>query len=189
MNLQHKIAVWIAGHLETKQNESKENTLLFIYGIEVFLNEFYKLITAWGIGLLVGKLKEVVFATFFLLLMRNIAGGIHFKSNFICFITSVMAIVLPSVIGSFFILPMEYFFIIFSIECITLFIVSPYFKNNSLRGIQKWVRKSVIVYIYIIGTLWFLYGQNWTYINMIFIITAIEIVSLLGKRDDSRKSF
>lgn len=180
MNLQHKIAVWIAGLLETKQNESKENTLLFIYGIEVFLNEFFKVITAWGIGLLAGKFKEVVFATFFLLLMRNIAGGKHFKSNLMCFITSIMAIVLPSVIGSLFLLPMEYFFIISGIECITLFTFSPYFINHSLKGTQKWIRKSVIVCIYIIGILWFLYRQNWIYINMIFIITAIEIISLLG---------
>lgn len=186
MNLQHKIAVWLAGMLETKQNETEENTLLFIYGIEVFLNEFFKVAAAWGIGLLAGRLKEAVFATFFLLIMRNVAGGKHFKSNFICFITSVMAIVLPSVLGSLFILPIKYFFIISGIECIALLLFSPYFAGHSLTGAQKWGRKSAIAGIYVVALLWFLYKQSWTYSNMVLITAAIEIISLLGKEGGSK---
>lgn len=90
MDLQHLLAVKLAKYII---GEHEEKAIVVTYGIEVFLNEFLKLAVALIIGVAIGKLWLVLFTAIYLLIMRRLIGGRHFKSNILCFIVSLAVLV------------------------------------------------------------------------------------------------
>lgn len=99
MNLQHAVAVrmsdWIC------ENENTEEEKAFVtYGVEVFLNEFSKMIVALLLGMLFRIFWVVFFETVFLILLRRYAAGAHFQNNAMCFcFTECVLVVIPVIVS------------------------------------------------------------------------------------------
>lgn len=72
--------------LEKNKIIEAENKEIYVYGVEVFLNNIILMMSIVGIGSLIGELKyTLVFITFFPLL-RKFTGGFHAKKRETCFI-------------------------------------------------------------------------------------------------------
>lgn len=98
MNIQHSIAERLSECISGEQDKTEEK-ILITYGIEVFLNEFFKFLVACVLGVIIGRLPLVLFETTYLLLMRRYTKELHFQNNTVCFIFTEMTIVLIPFIG------------------------------------------------------------------------------------------
>ena len=105
--------------------EDKFNIL--VYGIEVFLNEAIKVVVIVCLGILMDKLRLIIFSMIFLLILRRYVGGNHFSNNKICLLYSVTSTTIIPVLVE-------------KIEIIVLFIFVERRKNESEK--QLLIRKS-----------------------------------------------
>ena len=90
MELQHKLAVKLAEIIDKNGTEESnmEERMLLIYGIEIFLNEFLKLMFILLFAIIVNKAGEAVFFMVYLLVARKLAGGRHCKNNLMCLLVT-----------------------------------------------------------------------------------------------------
>ena len=72
--MQHKMAIYFADKLFEGIEEEKEK-ILVAYGIEVFLNEFLKIIFYMSIGIILGKSLEVFFSIAFFLISSKLSSS------------------------------------------------------------------------------------------------------------------
>ena len=176
MKIQHNLAVAIANLLK-QEDDSKEDKLLLVYGIEVFLNEFLKLV-----ALFLGILPEVMFATVEFLLLRHYAGGKHFESNAVCFIVSVLSMILPAIIGKCIDFEIEILVVLNILICLFLIIYAPLNEKKLLSRHEKFARKisSIVIYGIAVIVAELLGGAQ--YFNIVWLIGVIEVISILQKR-------
>lgn len=72
MDLQHKLAEQIAVWMDPdKEEENQEEHILLVYGIELFLNEFLKIMLIFIIGLLMGESKLAIFFMAYVMIAEN----------------------------------------------------------------------------------------------------------------------
>lgn len=147
MELQHCVATIIARILQVEE-EDYYTQLWIIYGVEVVINELSKIIVALGLGLLMHSFWETVFTTVVLILLRNIAGGRHFKNNVYCFVSSVLAIILPVGIGYHISISMVWIIVLMTMVGIGLVVWTPYEKNQ-IKTILMQKKKLLVVLSYI----------------------------------------
>lgn len=181
MKIQHNLAVAIANLLK-QDEDSKEDKLLLVYGIEVFLNEFLKLVCAWLLALFIGILPEVIFATVEFILLRHYAGGKHFESNAVCFIVSVLSMILPAIIGKCIDFEIEILVVLNILICLFLIIYAPLNEKKLLSRHEKFARKisSIVIYGIAVIVAELLGGAQ--YFNIVWLIGVIEVISILQKR-------
>ena len=85
MDIQHEMALIIAKQITKMEFEMKEDKFnILVYGIEVFLNEAIKVVVIVCLGILMDKLRLIIFSMIFLLILRRYVGGNHFSNNKIC---------------------------------------------------------------------------------------------------------
>ncbi len=180
--MQHKMAIYFADKLFEGIEEEKEK-ILVAYGIEVFLNEFLKIIFYMSIGIILGKSLEVFFSIAFFLGVRRIAGGRHCRTNVACFIISLLTIC-GSVIIAYFI--NEYFrprneliFIITIVESIAIIIFIP-FKINITNYKQIIMRKVIMLCLLLGGVTIPMAINYYIYVDIVIFLIAIEIVSCIS---------
>lgn len=90
MDIQHEMALIIAKQITKMEFEMKEDKFnILVYGIEVFLNEAIKVVVIVCLGILMDKLRLIIFSMIFLLILRRYVGGNHFSNNKICLLYSV----------------------------------------------------------------------------------------------------
>lgn len=178
MRIQHNLAVAIANLLK-QDDDSKEDRMLLVYGIEVFLNEFLKLVCAWFIALFMGILPEVVFATVEFLLLRHYAGGKHFESNAVCFIVSILSMIFPAIIGKYIDFEIEILVILNILVCLFLLIYAPLNQKKLLGRHEKYKRKILSVIIYGVAIAISKILGEAQYANIVWLIGVIEVISIL----------
>lgn len=187
MDLQHHIAKNIAKKLGLK-NEEKENQLWIIYGIEVFLNEFFKLICALILGIVFHILPEVIFSTILLLTLRHFAGGRHFKNNFICFIVSVFTLFFPGIVIPYISISNKKIIFISILEIILFMIYAP-FPNEARKKftVVKIIKEKILsIFLLLVSLaigLWI--QKKYCYIGLI--IGIVEIISIIRFPVTSKK--
>lgn len=153
MDIQHELALIIATYLErekAKKEDVSENELVILtYGIEVFLNEFIKIIIAVILGILLGEILLVLYSIVFLLLIRRYSGGIHFESNLICLLYSLVAIVVMPVFGKRFDLGIG----IAAVLCVVELVAFMFFieKRHDESKRQLLIRKCKLLFVYVVG--------------------------------------
>lgn len=178
MKIQHNLAVAIANLLK-QDEDSKEDKLLLVYGIEVFLNEFLKLACAWFLALFMGILPEVIFATVEFLLLRHYAGGKHFESNAVCFSVSILSMILPAFIGKYIDFEIEMLVILNILVCLFLIIYAPLNQKKLLSRHEKCARKILSIVIYGIAVIVAKILGGAQYFNIVWVIGVIEVISIL----------
>lgn len=79
MDIQHEMALIIAKQITKMEFEMKEDKFnILVYGIEVFLNEAIKVVVIVCLGILMDKLRLIIFSMIFLLILRRYVGEIIF---------------------------------------------------------------------------------------------------------------
>lgn len=176
MNLQHKLAELVAMPF-VDGKESEEEQALFIYGIEIFLNEFLKVIFIFLIAVLVGKIKIAALGTSYLLLARRCSGGRHFKSNIACTLFTIFTAFVGPLCVSVLHAPLWSLLGIAILETGLIYLCIPYTKDFVLNAIQKRYRKiSATLLFWGFVILAEFVGGN-TIVNGILLIEGIVIVS------------
>ena len=69
--MQHRIAKMLTNLLLIGDKKNSNENILILYGIEVFLNEFTKIIVSLILGILLGIGYETVFTVLMLLILRK----------------------------------------------------------------------------------------------------------------------
>lgn len=185
MDIQHQMAVKIADFVDSgkgeETEESVEQKLLLIYGIEVFLNEFLKMAVVLACGIFLGEVPLTLYAMVFLMLLRRYAGGKHFESNLICFCVTWFSLVPVPIIGKTMAIPVEVMIPIGMIEVILLLIYAPSKADEDYTRKQQLILKAKTMIVYGIGLLgsWFCGGIEYLrammLVALVVAITAIRI--------------
>ena len=182
MNFQHKLAITIANFLDDDTSRQDTNHILLIYGIEVFLNEFLKLVVSLLIAWLIGLLPQAAFASVYLLLLRRYAGGRHFESNLACSLFSFTVIVIFPGIGMHLLLPTKIRYALIIGTAALLVSVVPFLKKDEqMENKEKLKRKVITLFIYFtglflgycVGEIHFLQGA--IFVSATVAITAISV--------------
>lgn len=185
MDIQHQMAVKIADFIDSRKEEeteeSVEQKLLLIYGIEVFLNEFLKMAVVLACGILLGEIPLILCAMVFLLLLRRYAGGKHFESNLICFCVTWFSLVAVPIIGKTTAMPVAAMVAIGIVEAILLLIYAPSKADEDYTRKQRLILKTKTMVVYGIGLWgsWFFGGIEYLrammLVALVVAITAIRI--------------
>lgn len=153
-----------------------ENTAIYEYGVFILCNYLIIIIASSLLSLYFNLRIELYIFTFFIMLLRPYVGGFHFKDYYMCFITSILELILIS-----YILLIDnsndklllFFSLLLSIGII---ITSPVdTRNRRLSREEKVKIKHKIIFLLTIGTLMILYS----YINMLYFIIFPYFLSLL----------
>lgn len=178
MNLQHNIAQKLM-HIILEQERIQEDGVIVTYGIEIFINEFSKLFTGLLIGIALGILKDVIFMEIYLILLRRVAGGRHFKNNIVCFCVSVLTIVgVPLIANSITLWNTRIVLIIIVIEAALLILLTPLYewKPNCKEKIKAKIHAVCILFLFATACNFISKPE---YIYMVMLFTIIEIISLI----------
>lgn len=177
--MQHIIAVKIAKMLG-ETNETLQDRLLLIYGIETFSNEFLKGAVCIIIAMFFKCWKVVILNIIYLKLLRGYAGGRHFKRNIICVCVSIITIVPMAILGNLFILPRRIQILVLGIEALIFLMCAPYHKG-AMYIRAKWVNKVLTLLIFIIGIgLGWKLGKNYYFNNLILVggVTSLMLIKI-----------
>ena len=183
MDIQHEVALKIATYLErekAKKEDVSENELVILtYGIEVFLNEFIKIIIAVILGILLGEILLVLYSIVFLLLIRRYSGGIHFESNLICLLYSLVAIVVMPVFGKRFDLGIG----IAAVLCVVELIAFMFFieKRHDESKRQLLIRKCKLLFVYVVGLFFAYILGGIPYLRAMSYLVLMIVVTLKEK--------
>lgn len=182
MNLQHKLAELLVLPLQDGRESAEEHALL-VYGIEIFLNEFIKVIIIFLFAALVGEVKIATIGTCYLLLARRCSGGRHFNSNAACTLFTIFTAFVGPLGVSFLQLPLWLQMGIGILETGGMYKFVPYTEENSLNASQRKRRKisAILLFWSFMGIAGLLVGKG--LINGIFFKEIIVILAVVKYKD------
>ena len=126
---------------------------IYIFGFEMLIKQFFHLSNIILMGILAKRLVETLFFIFTYSIIRTSAGGHHFKSEKVCFLSSgilVLLVVYPLNFIKWKVL-IKYTPIIFSISVLLILLLAPRDTSNKPmneieRGIfRKKTKKCLVV--------------------------------------------
>ena len=179
MNLQHNLAEWIAC-LFKEQSDSEVERALIVYGIEIFLNEFLKLLFVLFIALLTGELKIAILDTTYLLLARRYSGGKHFESNVMCTLFTVFTAFVGPLLAVKVDMPLWFQICAGVVETCLIFVFVPYVEESKiLDNRQRQKRKAAACFLlWIFVVIARLLGGA-SFVNGILFVEMIVILAVL----------
>lgn len=132
MELQHKLAVKLAEIVDKNEKEesNKEEQALLIYGIEIFLNEFLKLMFILLFAIVVNKTWEALFFMAYFLVARKLAGGRHCKNNLMCLLVTFFTVFVAPVAATKRTVGTIILISLFIGEWIVTILILPYIKKG-----------------------------------------------------------
>lgn len=185
MDLQHKLAEQIAVCMDgySNEEEKQEEHILLVYGIELFLNEFLKILLIFIIALFMGEGKVAVFFMAYVIIARRVSGGKHFKSNFMCTIFTTFTCYIGPLLCKQSRLPIELQIVVIILEILGIFLLIPYEKEEreftqKLRKKRK--RQALFCFLISIPVAWLLGGT--AFMNGLFLCEGIVLVSAIQKK-------
>ncbi|ABR46341.1 Accessory gene regulator B [Alkaliphilus metalliredigens QYMF] len=122
------------------------------YAMTVIWNEIVKFIILLIIFSVLDKRNLFLFSLCLLLPIRTFSGGLHFKSSFICFVTSLMFFLLSVVIlPNLFTMNINLTIIFITVSILIIYIYSPI--PSSFRPILDKKRKRFLKYLSVFFTI------------------------------------
>ncbi len=184
MDLQHKLAEQIAVWMDPdKEEENQEEHILLVYGIELFLNEFLKIMLIFIIGLLMGESKLAIFFMAYVMIARKFSGGKHFKSNLMCTIFTTFTCYIETVLCTQLRLPLVLQIAVGILEILCIFAWIPYEKEEQAftQELRK-KRKLQSLHCFLVGIFgaWLLGGV--AFVNGLLLCEGIVLISTIQKK-------
>lgn len=115
-----------------------EDTEIMEYGLYVLIGKIIFTVVIVLIGMFLGELVSILLFTLFYTPLRSFAGGIHAKTQFRCFIFSLIMLFLIALVNKYIFIPnyISYIALIFSF--ITVMLLSPVeTPNKPLDKMEK----------------------------------------------------
>jgi putative AIP processing-secretion protein len=181
-NLLNKISIKIINYLVDNKYLEHNNYNLYLYGIGRFLSNMIIAISLVLLGIFTGEMANIFIFLLLFVPLRKYAGGFHFNSAFVCFVSSIIAIyfavdfakVLYNSIGQ--IITSLVFFLI--ILCNT----PVESKNKPLSYREKTVFKKktiIILIIHIVIYISFMISNNFIICSLVLSSITLEGVLVL----------
>lgn len=178
--MQHRIAKMLTNLLLIGDKKNSNENILILYGIEVFLNEFTKIIVSLILGILLGIGYETVFTVLMLLILRRIGGGRHFRTNYECFMISVLILVgVPKfayIINKSVNFSYNNLIFLVLVEIVFIALQVPY-KARPLIGNSLFMNKFIVIIIYLVCVVACIIISNYIMFLIICLITLVQIFS------------
>lgn len=164
MNIQHALAIKIANFLDAETAPDTKEKVLLTFGIEIFLNEFLKVVLILVLAALLGELFVVLLATTYLLLLRRYAGGRHCNTNFKCYVASIMTtLILPIIVIN---ISLPYIVSAFLVVIELILVV---------KGLPQGINKKCILIVYCIGMIVGFIMGDIPYMNAMLCVALVAI--------------
>ncbi|SCW52116.1 accessory gene regulator B family protein [Eubacterium ruminantium] len=174
MDLQHKMAVGIAGVLTGKSDDEKEKALV-TYGIEIILNESVKGILILILGICFGKFPLAVLGMVYLLVARNLAGGRHAKSNIMCILISIVSAFFCPLFAIKINIPFVIQIILCLFMSILIPVIVPFDPDGKIGSKVKNKRRIYSLLSFWIALIFVYFIAGRSYINAILVIEMISL--------------
>ena len=166
MDIQHALAVRIANYLDAETAQDTKEKVLLTFGIEVFLNEFLKIVLILLLAILFGEVPVVLLSITYFLLLRRYAGGRHCKTNLKCYMASVLTLLVLPIMAINITIPYIVTGIIIIVEMIVL-----------VKGLPQKVDKKRLFIVFCIGLiLSFVWGSVY-YMNALVLVAFVSLVT------------
>lgn len=108
----HAIAIRFVDKMNEYRGYTESERIVITYGLEIFLNNFIKLIIYLITGFICNILPETVIAVVILGGLRILSGGYHSQSDLGCLLLTGGMIFLPIVLSKYLFITNEYFALI-----------------------------------------------------------------------------
>lgn len=166
MDIQHALAVRIANYLDTETAQETKEKVLLTFGVELFLNEFLKLVLILLLAVLLGEVPIVLLSTIYFLLLRRYAGGRHCKTNLKCYMASIMTLLVLPILAVNISLPYIATGIMIIVEMIVL-----------VKGLPQKVNKKRLFIVFCIGIMLGYILGDLSYMNALIVVAFVSLVA------------
>lgn len=168
MDIQHALAVRIANYLDTETASDTKEKVLLTFGIEVFLNEFLKLVLILALAIILGEFQVVLLSMTYFLLLRRYAGGRHCKTNLKCYLASILTLLVLPILAVKISVP--FFLTGFLVVVETILLV---------KGLPQKVNKVRLFIVFSVGIiLGFIWGDL-AYMNALLLVAFVSFVTAI----------
>ncbi|RDU24636.1 accessory gene regulator ArgB-like protein [Anaerosacchariphilus polymeriproducens] len=90
---EHMLALKLTKWMNRFYPREECEQVVIAYGIEVFIDNIFKLIVYMFIAIYLGIVKESILMLLLFAILRKLAGGMHFDKNIVCFLVTGIFIV------------------------------------------------------------------------------------------------
>lgn len=150
--MEHKLAVLLSKQLNKVYQRSELEQAKLQYGLEVFLDNAFKVIVIVILSILLGMLKETILVFVGFGFLRISAGGFHFDKNYMCWLFTLMIMLGGGYLGK---LGVINWWIAVMMLLVSLFLVVAYAPSRSAlpiepeiaRGRKAWSIVKVMIYL------------------------------------------
>lgn len=151
------------------------------YGMEVFLELFWKIIGFFVIGLFINKKIEFFLSLWCFSTLRLFIGGRHCSSSLFCFFTMIFIGLTSANIFSRFVIPPKYGIFLFGLAITLVIRYAPF--SSKLIYKNKLIKKTSATIILIIYLLFFLLIEEQSIKNVFLCSPLMEIATILHIKD------
>ncbi len=166
MNLQHALAVGIANYLDAETAPDTKEKVLLTFGIELFLNEFLKLVLILLLAVLLGEFPVVLLSTIYFLLLRRYTGGRHCKTNLKCYMATILTLLVLPILAVNITLPYQVIGLLVVVETILM-----------IKGLSQEVDKKSLFIVFCIGVILGFVCGNIYYMNAMLLVAFVSLVT------------
>ena len=165
---------------------SKNDINIYRYGYILLFEVMINILISLGIGIILGKVTEILFFLACFIILRSFCGGYHANSIWKCVFLSnlVMAIsILSNILLSKYTIPISLFFILEMCFSIIICVLSPVDnKNKRLSSNEKSFYKKCTIIVSVaensIGIILMLFNKQ-EYAYLVLFVFLIQMVSLM----------
>lgn len=165
---------------------SKNDINIYRYGYILLFEVMINILIALGIGIILGKVTEILFFLACFIILRSFCGGYHANSIWKCIFLSnlVMTIsILSNILLSKYTMPISLFFILEICFSIIICVLSPVDnKNKRLSNNEKSFYKKCTIIVSVaensIGIILMLFNKQ-EYAYLVLFVFLIQMVSLM----------
>ena len=181
----HEMAYNISLFLCQKDMIEKEDTQIYTYGFEIFIDSFIETMIIFLIGILGGFIIETLFFISAFTVLRSYTGGYHASTKIACICITTLVYVMNMVLSTYMSNYVYVYIFVGVVGALLIFIYAPKsHTNKSLDDDQLKRYKTisrVICLVYVIGIL-ILKEVSVTLCNVMGItLFQISILLLIGK--------
>lgn len=176
-------------HRLVEKHFPNEDTEIMEYGLYVLIGKMIFTAVIVLIGVLLGELVSILLFTLFYTPLRSFAGGIHAKTQFRCFIFSLVMLFLIALVNKYIFIPnyISYIALIFSF--ITVMLLSPVeTPNKPLDKMEKKVygrKVKIIALIEIsVGAVCEVLSYDVVLNNVLFAFFVMSFLLVLGELEN-----
>ena len=129
--MEHKLAVYLEKRFSNCTERTELERVKMIYGLEIWMDNMFKLLAIIVLGMVLGIFKETMCAFCGFGILRIKAGGFHCETNKMCWLVSVFCSVGNAYIANEVVLPLS---VGIALSAMCILLIGRYAPSGTLRN-------------------------------------------------------